>query len=155
MGYSQLSQLISLDYKNGSTSLFNLQVTRDAEGNVTKLKYPKVNGKAGDSFKLDGCDRLEEAKMGVSTSLIDGTYQNADYDKKIAFAFDAAHNRSSDGWFVYKYDSLDRLCEVYIETYPGGWTLTPAVEERARKPSSSSWAPRSRWPEGARGPTSL
>jgi len=170
--YDGLRFLTGFSYANGQTSLFQVTMDRDAEGNLTKLQYPKVNGKAGDWFLLDGFDRLIEAKLGVSAADFQaGSYQNAGFDKKIAYALDAAHNRSQvsttengqtttetytriqgtnqyadvggmpwqydgngnlvdDGWFVYVYDHLDRLTEVYVYTYPGGATMGTGTSKK-------------------------
>ena len=130
-------------------------LTRDKLGNILKIEYPRATG-AGDMFKLDGFERLVEAKLGVPQADMDKPYDQAGYqDRKIAYALDQAHNRDKvdiweyggphslidylqdpdsnrytqagqtalsydsngnltfDGQYVYVYDYLDRLCEVW------------------------------------------
>ncbi|GEM_PF-5716170 len=36
-------------------------------------------------------------------------------------------NLVEDGWFVYVYDHLDRLTEVYVYTYPAGATMSTGL----------------------------
>lgn len=158
------------DVSGTPTHLYDLVMARDVEGNVLQHQYTKAGGKAGDWFQLDGWDRLQGAKMGVTSFA--GSYSSATgYDKKITYALDMAHNRStvdeeiggnssttsytlksgtneydqvtdpndpsgapqtwtydgngnllSDGYYLYVYDHLDRLSEVYVLTYPGGGT---------------------------------
>ncbi len=123
-------------------------------GNILKIEYPRTKG-AGDMFKLDGFERLVEAKLGVPEADMGKPYDQAGYnDRKIAYALDQAHNRDKvdiwdssghsvidyilnqdsnrydqvgqtaltydgngnltfDGQYVYVYDYLDRLCEVW------------------------------------------
>ncbi|GEM_PF-1910036 len=129
-------------------------LTRDKLGNILKIQYPRAKG-AGDMFKLDGFERLVEAKLGVPEADMGKPYDQAGYnDRKIAYALDQAHNRDKvdiwdssghsvidyilnqdsnrydqvgqtaltydgngnltfDGQYVYVYDYLDRLCEVW------------------------------------------
>jgi len=145
----------------GTSTIYNLTMTRDVEGNVLDNQYTKVSGRAGDWFQLDGFDRLKEAKMGV-TGFTD--WSTVTYDTRTAYGLDSAQNRTqvdnqawgqstqataytlesgsnryssvgnsgyaydgngnlvSDGWYVYVYDYLDRLSEVYLITYPAGAT---------------------------------
>ncbi|MBZ0154459.1 MAG: hypothetical protein K8J09_23270, partial [Planctomycetes bacterium] len=77
-----------------SSSLYELAMERDPEGNVTQHRYSKASGMAGDWFQLDGWDRLQEAKLGVVS--FTGSYTSASvYDKRLAYALDAAHNREN------------------------------------------------------------
>lgn len=162
-----MTQLTTSRVVNGvSTGIYSLGMERDVEGNVTQHQVTKKSG-VGDWFQLDGWDRLQEAKLGVNT--FSTTYANAQFDKKVTYALDMAHNRSqvdettsggttettqytrrsgtneysavattsggsqnwtydgngnllSDGYYLYVYDHLDRLSEVYLLTYPGGAT---------------------------------
>lgn len=166
--YNQLrhmTQSTTTRFVSGTgNTVWDLQMERDAEGNVLQHRYAKMSGKAGDWFQLDGWDRLQEAKLGVQS--FTGTYSGATgYDSKITYALDHAHNRTSvdveahsvttttdyvrrmdtneyeevtqdgdaqkwlydgngnlltDGYYIYVYDHLDRLCEALLLTYPGG-----------------------------------
>lgn len=76
-----------------SNGVYDLQMERDNEGHVTQHRFAKASGTAGDWFSLDGWDRLQEVKMGVTS--FSGSYAAATvYDKKITYALDEAHNRS-------------------------------------------------------------
>ncbi len=166
--YNQLrhmTQSTTTRFVSGTgNTVWDLQMERDAEGNVLQHRYAKASGAVGDWFQLDGWDRLQEAKLGVQS--FTGTYLGAtSYDAKITYALDHAHNRESvdveshgatattsydrrngtneykgvttdgdaqkwlydgngnllsDGYYIYVYDHLDRLSEVYLLTYPGG-----------------------------------
>ena len=154
-GLRQLTGILSTWGQGGATTLVNDTITRDWLGNVLSVQYRRISAGAGDRFKLDGFDRLTEAKLGVPSNEFSCSYASASYgDRKIEWALDPAHNRTSvvvtaggsattisygvsgtsnhytavdgenfvydsngnlvfDGDFLYKYDYLDRLCEVY------------------------------------------
>jgi RHS repeat-associated protein len=156
--YDGLGQLtgITSTWNGAGTPLLADTITRDWLGNVLSVQYKRNSGGGGDRFKLDGFDRLVEAKLGVPDNEFSGSYSSATYgDRKIEWVLDPAHNRNSvtvtpagwsptstnysvssvsnrylavggqnftydgngnlvfDGTYLYKYDYLDRLCEVY------------------------------------------
>ena len=84
---------IATTYGTGGTgtTIYNLTMNRDVEGNVLDNQYTKVNGRAGDWFQLDGFDRLKEAKMGV-TGFAD--WSTVTYDTRTAYGLDSAQNRT-------------------------------------------------------------
>lgn len=97
-GYNTLRQLVSTTASRVvaspglATGLFSLTMVRDVEGNVRQHQYGKVSGGVGDWFQLDGWDRLQEAKMGVSSFA--GSFSAAGvYDSHVLYALDHAHNR--------------------------------------------------------------
>ncbi len=47
-------------------------------GNILKIEYPRTKG-AGDMFKLDGFERLVEAKLGVPEADMGKPYDQAGY----------------------------------------------------------------------------
>ena len=72
-------------------------LTGDNMGNIPKIQYPRATG-AGDMFKLDGFERLEEAKLGVPEADMGKPYDQAGYgDRKTAYALDRARNRGQVG----------------------------------------------------------
>ncbi|MEO6597258.1 MAG: RHS repeat-associated core domain-containing protein [Planctomycetota bacterium] len=90
-----MTQMTTTRFVSGANTglLYDLVMERDAEGNITQHRYSKASGKAGDWFQLDGWDRLQEAKLGVTSFA--GTYSGATtYDKKLTYALDEAHNRT-------------------------------------------------------------
>jgi RHS repeat-associated protein len=198
--YDALRQLTraKTDFGPGGigTTLFDVELLRDMEGNVTQHRYSTMSGRAGDWFQLDGWDRLQESKLGVP-SFSGGYGQASVYDRKITYALDMAHNRQSvveeqgsettttpyvrrpgtneyqdvgaqnwvydgngnllsDGFFVYVYDHLDRLSEVWLLTYPGGATVQTSqgtkvlrfgVEIQRRRSGHATKLSTSRWRE--------
>lgn len=83
---------------SGSTQVFSFEQGMDLVGNVKWRKYSKVNGKAGDYYKLDGHNRVEEVKLGVPSAQIgpSTTYGGATtYDEKLTYVLDAANNWDS------------------------------------------------------------
>jgi hypothetical protein len=87
-----MTQLTTTRFVGGvGAGVSDLQMERDLEGVVLQHRYAKASGKAGDWFQLDGWDRLQEAKLGVASFA--GTYASAGFDKKVAYALDAVHNR--------------------------------------------------------------
>ncbi|MBL8752158.1 MAG: RHS repeat-associated core domain-containing protein [Planctomycetes bacterium] len=92
--YNQLRHMTQITAtRTGTTApIYDLGMERDGEGNVTQHRYTKMSGAAGDWFQLDGWDRLQEAKLGVTG--FTGTYAAATFDKKVTYALDEAHNRN-------------------------------------------------------------
>ncbi|MEZ5988360.1 MAG: AHH domain-containing protein, partial [Planctomycetota bacterium] len=103
--YDQLGYLNSIKTWYGAvgsgTKVFEFDQGLDLVGQVRWRRYSKVNGKAGDWFKLDGFGRVAEVKLGVSSSDIDDpdntdTFASAsNYDEKLTYAIDQVNNWDS------------------------------------------------------------
>ena len=87
------STVTTFDPAGSGTGIFDIDLERDVEGNVTQLRYNKTGGAAGDWIDLDGWERLREAKLGVAS--FSGGYAQATFDTKLEYVLDSVHNRSS------------------------------------------------------------